>query len=185
MLCNTVVRIGLFANKDMAPGEEMFFNYNYPEEVTKHFWEKGQAQSAGTAFAVKTKKGNGKQKGKAANLSSDSEALASRRSGAPPSVSEALAMQKGLKAKKSAPKLKAEESSRSRIGETPLRGSSTINRYAWATTGKRPRRSASEKQKAWEELEQVLEDLDNFGESDQDSDSENDRPKKKSKKAKV
>ncbi|KAK0640511.1 Histone-lysine N-methyltransferase E(z) [Lasiodiplodia hormozganensis] len=185
MLCNTVVRIGLFANKDMAPGEEMFFNYNYPEEVTKHFWEKGQTQSGGTAFAVKTKKGGGKQKGKAANLSSDSEALASRRSAAPPSVSEALAMQKGLKAKKSAPKVKAEESSRSRIGETPLRGSSTISRYAWATTGKRPRRTALEKQKAWEELEEVLEDFDSFGESDQNTDSENDRPKKKGKKAKV
>ncbi|KAF4540805.1 Set domain-containing protein [Lasiodiplodia theobromae] len=186
MLCNTVVRIGLFANKDMAPGEEMFFNYNYPEEVTKHFWEKGQTQSGGTAFAVKTKKGGGgKQKGKAANLSSDSEALASRRPGAPPSVSEALAMQKGLKAKKSAPKVKAEESSRSRIGETPLRGSSTISRYAWATTGKRPRRTALEKQKTWEELEEVLEDFDSFGESDQDSDSANDRPKKKGKKAKV
>ncbi|KKY26694.1 putative esc e complex protein [Diplodia seriata] len=49
MLCNTVVRIGLFANKDLEPGDEMFFNYNYPEEVTKHFWEKGQAKPSGSA----------------------------------------------------------------------------------------------------------------------------------------
>ncbi|KAJ9633486.1 uncharacterized protein PV06_06213 [Exophiala oligosperma] len=40
--CNGVVRLGLFARRPIEPGEELLYNYNYPESVTKHFWEPGQ-----------------------------------------------------------------------------------------------------------------------------------------------
>ncbi|OJD33641.1 set domain-containing protein [Diplodia corticola] len=189
MLCNTVVRIGLFANKDLEPGEEMFFNYNYPEEVTKHFWEKGQAKPAGSAYAVKTKKGT-KGKGKVANSSrsSDSEFLAAA---AAANTKAGPSNGKALKTRKPGPGRKAVDEGRSRVGETPLRGSSTISRYTWAAKGKRPRLSALEKQKTWEELNDVLddevqEDRESDGDYDQYFDSEEDgRARKRARKAKV
>ena len=42
-LCNGVQRIGLFACKNIEAGEELFFDYRYPIEVTKKFWERGDA----------------------------------------------------------------------------------------------------------------------------------------------
>ncbi|KAF2501475.1 hypothetical protein BU16DRAFT_555957 [Lophium mytilinum] len=42
MLCNGVTRIGMYAERDLKVGEELFFNYGYPKDVTKGFWEKGQ-----------------------------------------------------------------------------------------------------------------------------------------------
>ncbi|OCK79858.1 hypothetical protein K432DRAFT_443585 [Lepidopterella palustris CBS 459.81] len=47
MLCNTVVRIGMYAKRDLKIGEELFFNYGYPKEATKGFWEKGQPKGNG------------------------------------------------------------------------------------------------------------------------------------------
>ncbi|KAF2254921.1 SET domain-containing protein, partial [Trematosphaeria pertusa] len=38
-LCNTVSRIGMFANTDIKAGTELFFNYSYPKEQTKYFKE--------------------------------------------------------------------------------------------------------------------------------------------------
>ncbi|KAL0255120.1 hypothetical protein SLS55_009649 [Diplodia seriata] len=178
MLCNTVVRIGLFANKDLEPGDEMFFNYNYPEEVTKHFWEKGQAKPSGSAYAVKTKKG-AKGKGKVANSSRSSD------SEFPAAIKSAPSNGRAQRGKKPGPSRRANEG-RSRLGETPLRGSSTISRYACATKGKRPRLSALERQRTWQDLNDVLgeEDDESFGDSEQDFDSEeNGRARKRARKA--
>ena len=44
MLCSGVQRIGLFAKRNLVAGEEMFFNYGYPESITKNFWEKGDPE---------------------------------------------------------------------------------------------------------------------------------------------
>ncbi|KAK5546710.1 hypothetical protein LTR46_012040, partial [Exophiala xenobiotica] len=40
--CNGVVRLGLFAKRSIKAGEELLYNYNYPESVTKNFWEPGE-----------------------------------------------------------------------------------------------------------------------------------------------
>jgi len=40
--CNGVVRLGLFAKRLIKAGEELLYNYNYPESVTKNFWEPGE-----------------------------------------------------------------------------------------------------------------------------------------------
>lgn len=74
-LCNGVTRIGMFASRDLNPGEELYFNYGYPKEISQHFWEKGQKPpennpgpaKKGKVVPVKTKKGaKGGSKGKAA-----------------------------------------------------------------------------------------------------------------------
>lgn len=149
LLCNTVVRIGMFAIKDIKAGEELFFNYNYPIDVTKHFWEKGETKPSGTAYAVKSKKGV-KQKARIADseLSSDSE----------------ISMGK---ARKAGPRQKA-MAGRSRLGQSAVKGSSTINRLTWATSGKRPRLGVSEKQKSWAELNEYLDDGDAVERNDSD-----------------
>ena len=40
--CSGVVRVGLFAKRYIQAGEEMLYNYNYPESVVKNFWEPGE-----------------------------------------------------------------------------------------------------------------------------------------------
>lgn len=49
MLCSGVHRIMLYAKKKIKAGEELLYNYDYPEEVSKHFWERGQVESSKTA----------------------------------------------------------------------------------------------------------------------------------------
>ena len=49
MLCSGVHRIMLHAKKRIKAGEELLYNYNYPEEVSKHFWERGEVASSKTA----------------------------------------------------------------------------------------------------------------------------------------
>lgn len=143
MLCNTVVRIGMYAIKDIKAGEELFFNYNYPNEVTKYFWEKGETKGSGTAYAVKSKKG-GKEKARITNssMSSDSEIVSKRKNG---------------KNGKAGPHQKA-KAGRSRLGQSTVKGSSTINQLAWGTSDKRPRQGVSEKKKNWDVLNQYLDD---------------------------
>lgn len=143
MLCNTVVRIGMYAIKDIKAGEELFFNYNYPNEVTKYFWEKGETKGSGTAYAVKSKKG-GKEKARITNssMSSDSEIVSKRKNG---------------KNGKAGPHQKAKVG-RSRLGQSTVKGSSTINQLAWGTSDKRPRQGVSEKKKNWDVLNQYLDD---------------------------
>ncbi|KAI1614246.1 hypothetical protein EDD37DRAFT_612156 [Exophiala viscosa] len=40
--CSGVVRVGLFAKRFIKAGEELLYNYNYPESVVKNFWEPGE-----------------------------------------------------------------------------------------------------------------------------------------------
>jgi len=40
--CSGVVRVGLFAKRHIKAGEELLYNYNYPEEKVKDFWEPGE-----------------------------------------------------------------------------------------------------------------------------------------------
>jgi hypothetical protein len=62
-LCNGVTRIGMFASRELKPGTELYFNYGYPKDITKHFWEKGQKPKnrppvkRGKVVPVKTKRG--------------------------------------------------------------------------------------------------------------------------------
>lgn len=52
-LCNTTSRIGLFATRNLVPGEELLFNYGYREDDTKGFIE---LVPMGAVKAVKQKK---------------------------------------------------------------------------------------------------------------------------------
>jgi hypothetical protein len=40
--CSGVVRVGLYAKRAIKSGEELLYNYNYPESVVKNFWEPGE-----------------------------------------------------------------------------------------------------------------------------------------------
>ena len=40
--CSGVVRVGLFAKRDIEAGEELLYNYNYPESKVQYFWEPGE-----------------------------------------------------------------------------------------------------------------------------------------------
>ena len=75
-LCAGAQRIGLYSTRHIKAGEELFFNYGYPEAVTKNFWEKGEngprsdhelrpkpkSRTKGRVVAVKEKAGAAKRK---------------------------------------------------------------------------------------------------------------------------
>ncbi|KAF2022015.1 hypothetical protein BU24DRAFT_384424 [Aaosphaeria arxii CBS 175.79] len=56
--CNTTFRIGFFAKENMKPGTELFFYYNWSDEVTEGYKQPNQEHdSESKIMAVKTKKG--------------------------------------------------------------------------------------------------------------------------------
>lgn len=61
MLCNMQVRIGLYATRDIKAGEELYFNYNWPEHVRQHL-EFGERDGK----REKVPKSKGAKKGKKA-----------------------------------------------------------------------------------------------------------------------
>ena len=83
MLCGGVHRIMLYAKKKIRAGEELLYNYDYPEEVSKHFWERGQVESSkkaaieGTvskmATGAKKQQARKRQSGKASLPESEDE----------------------------------------------------------------------------------------------------------------
>lgn len=95
MFCNTVFRVALYANTDIKAGTEFFFNYNYPEEMTKNF-----KQPKGKAVAVKqTTKVTSKRE--LLRAPSKSDAVLSN-SGASIAKREGLAKARAAKAAKAA-----------------------------------------------------------------------------------
>jgi len=42
LLCNGVQRVMFYTKRAVKAGEELLYNYNYPEWVHKEFWEKGE-----------------------------------------------------------------------------------------------------------------------------------------------
>jgi len=50
LLCNTVFRVAIYAATNLKAGTELFFHYNYPEHVTRHF---KQPRGTGKVVAVK------------------------------------------------------------------------------------------------------------------------------------
>lgn len=40
--CSGVVRVGLFAKRQIEAGEELLYNYNYPDSKVQYFWEPGE-----------------------------------------------------------------------------------------------------------------------------------------------
>lgn len=47
LLCNGVQRIMLYAKRPIEAGQELLYDYNYPEWVYKHFWERGERPTRG------------------------------------------------------------------------------------------------------------------------------------------
>jgi hypothetical protein len=101
VFCNTVFRVALYASVDIKAGTELFFHYNYPEDMTKNF-----KQPKGKVVAVKqTVKAPIKVKPKRAMSCSstndptpDSEVVSKDR----PWIREALAKARAAKAAKRA-----------------------------------------------------------------------------------
>ena len=47
LIANGVPRIMFYTARAVKAGEELLYNYNYPQDITKHFWEKGDRVHAG------------------------------------------------------------------------------------------------------------------------------------------
>jgi len=47
LIANGVPRIMFYTARPVKAGEELLYNYNYPQDITKHFWEKGDRVQAG------------------------------------------------------------------------------------------------------------------------------------------
>ena len=52
LLCNGVQRVMLYAKRDIKAGDELLYNYDYPREISKHFWERGQHSAKDKAVVV-------------------------------------------------------------------------------------------------------------------------------------
>ncbi|RMD44290.1 hypothetical protein DV735_g882, partial [Chaetothyriales sp. CBS 134920] len=52
MLCNGVQRVMLCAKRDIKAGEELLFDYKYPEHVRENFWERGEGDASKNAMAL-------------------------------------------------------------------------------------------------------------------------------------
>ncbi|KAH3910960.1 hypothetical protein HBI56_002380 [Parastagonospora nodorum] len=107
VFCNTVFRVALYALTSIKAGSELFFNYNYPEEMTKNF-----KQPKGKIVAVKQVVKQPK-KGKMKRAPSFNDSITSSTGGnvdkpERPGMREALAKARAAKAAKRALKL-AEE----------------------------------------------------------------------------
>ena len=50
LLCSGVVRIGLFARRDVRAGEELLWKYGYSAELVKYFWEPGEKPATDRAL---------------------------------------------------------------------------------------------------------------------------------------
>jgi hypothetical protein len=95
MFCNTVFRVALYAGTDIKAGTELFFDYNYPAEMTKNF-----KQPKGKVVAVKqalSRPSKAKPKRPSSCYSSSAEAFVDR-----PWVKEACAKARSAKAAKKA-----------------------------------------------------------------------------------
>lgn len=55
LLCSGVVRIGLFAKRDIRAGEELLWKYGYSAELVKYFWEPGERPATARALIPHSK----------------------------------------------------------------------------------------------------------------------------------
>jgi hypothetical protein len=102
MFCNTVFRVALYAGTDIKAGTELFFDYNYPAEMTKNFKQpKGKVVAVKQALSrpskAKPKRPSSRYSSNNAPTSSSAGAYVDR-----PWVKEACAKARSAKAAKKA-----------------------------------------------------------------------------------